>query len=245
MLRRDGDADRSRRLDLLTGEDEGLGNGLECALGQLVDVQLVGQSGQEDGELVASHPGHRVLTAYRVDQPVADQLHQIITYGMAVGVVDHLEVVEIDEEHAHRLPDPPGSDQLLIDAVLEQAPVGQPGQRVVPGHVRDLLEQVQVLEGGGGPVGKAAQALVDIGVVVGGRRCPETEAGGECAEERPGSEERGDHRGLGAVLGQELAQGWVVDVFLDDDDLAPVDEPLHERDVGRDGHHVVRRRRIA
>ena len=139
---------------------------------------------------------------------------------MAVGVVDRLEVVEVDEEHAHRFPDPPGPDQLLLDAVLEQSPVGQPGQRVVPGHVRDLFEQVQVLESGGGLVGEAGQTLVDSRVLVGGGGCPEPEAGGESAEDLPGREEWGDHRRLGAVLGQESAQGRVVHVRRDDDDLA-------------------------
>ncbi len=170
MLGGDGDPDRDRRLHLLFGDDERLGQCLERALGELVDVELVGQPGQEDGELVATHPGHGVLAADRLHQAVAHLLDQLVAGGMAEGVVDRLEVVDVDEEHAHRLAHPPRAHELLLHAVLEQPPVGEPGQGVVPGHVRDLLEQVEVLESGGGLIGQPGQPFVDVRVPVGGLR---------------------------------------------------------------------------
>ena len=64
---------------------------------------------------------------------------------MPQGVVDRLEVIEIDEEHADRFTDPAGPDQFLFHPVLEEPAVGQPGEGVVPRHVRDLLVEGQVL----------------------------------------------------------------------------------------------------
>ena len=148
-------------------DDEGRAHGLERALGQLVDGQLVGEPGQQDGELVAAHPGHGVLAPDGVHQALAHLLDQVVPGGVPLGVVDRFEVVEVDEEHAHRLTDPARPDQLLFDPVLEEAAVGQPGEGVVPGHVRDLLQELQVLQGGGGLVGQAGQPLVEIGVADG------------------------------------------------------------------------------
>ena len=132
---------------------------------------------------------------------------------MTEGVVDRLEVVDVDEEHADRLADPARPDQLLFDAVLEQPAVGQPGQGVVPGHVRDLLEQLEVLEGGGGLVGQPGQSFVEVGVPVDGRRGTVAEVGGQHAEELTGGEERGDHRSLRVGVDQESTQVGVVDVL--------------------------------
>ncbi len=97
-----------------------------------------------------------------------DLLDQVVPGGVPEGVVDRLEVVEVDEEHAHRLADPARPHQLLFDPVLEEPAVGQPGEGVVPGHVGDLLQQLEVLEGGGGLVGQTEQPLVEVGVVDGG-----------------------------------------------------------------------------
>ena len=109
--------------DLLAEDVERGVHGVERALGQLVDGELVDEAGQQDGELVAAHPGHRVLAADGLDQALADLLDEQVTGGVAVGVVDRLEVVEVDEEHADRLAHPSGPHELLLDPVLEEAAV--------------------------------------------------------------------------------------------------------------------------
>ena len=172
MLGGHGDADGGRCFHLLPEDDEGLAHRLERALGQLIDGQLVDQSRQEDGELVPAHPGHGVLAADGVHQPLADLLDEVVARGVAQRVVDGLEVVQVDEEHAHRLAHPARAHQLLLDPVLEEPAVGQPGERVVPGHVRDLLQELEVLYRGGGLVGHAGQALVEVGIADGGRSAP-------------------------------------------------------------------------
>ena len=192
MLGGDGDPDRGRRRHRLAEDVEGRVHGIERALGQLVDGQLIDESGEEDGELVAAHPGHRVLAAHGVDQSLAHLLDKDVPGGMPEGVVDGLEIVEVDEEHADRLADAAGPHQLLLDPVLEQPAVREPGESVVPRHVRHLLQELEVLDGDGGLVGQPGEAFVKVEIVdrpSGVAR----EVGSDHSEEVAGSEERSDH----------------------------------------------------
>ena len=56
---------------------------------------------------------------------------------MAEGVVDVLEVVEIDEQHRD-LPRAAAPAQRVLELGLEQQAIGQAGQRIVMRHVLDL-----------------------------------------------------------------------------------------------------------
>src|ERR1035438_7666236 len=119
---------------------------------------------------------------------------QVVPGPVAQRVVHLLEVVEVDEEHADRLADPSGPDQFLLDPILEQAAIGQSGQGIVPRHVGDPFEHLEVLEGSGGQVGQAGQPLVEVRVVDGPSRADRTEVGGDHSEELAGGAERGHHR---------------------------------------------------
>ena len=70
---------------------------------------------------------------------------QLVADAVAHRVVDDLEVVQVDEQHAGDPSRPPGGGDLLRDPVLEQQPVGQPGQRVVEGPVLQLLLELVLL----------------------------------------------------------------------------------------------------
>ena len=51
----------------------------------------------EDRELVAAEPGDRVAGPDRPAEPFRDPDHQFVADRMPEGVVDRLEVVEVDE----------------------------------------------------------------------------------------------------------------------------------------------------
>ena len=71
-----------------------------------------------------------------VQQPVRDLSQQRVAGFVASLVVDHLEVVEVAEQHA----DPGvGLQQRAVETVGEQHPVRQPGQGVVQGMVLELV----------------------------------------------------------------------------------------------------------
>ena len=75
----------------------------------------------------------RVVRAQRRFQPARDRLQQLVADRVAERVVDDLEAVEVEEQHrgaalgvmALRAAD------RLVEAVDEQHPVRQPGERVV------------------------------------------------------------------------------------------------------------------
>ena len=58
---------------------------------------------------------------------------------MAGGVVDGLEAIGIEVEHAEGLAVLLRGQQRLLEALLEARPVGQPGQRVMPGALRQAV----------------------------------------------------------------------------------------------------------
>ena len=72
----------------------------------LGDQRALGGGGvalDEDGELVAADPRHRVAEADAGPQPLADRHEEAVAGVVAEAVVDGLEVVEVDEQHGDRL----------------------------------------------------------------------------------------------------------------------------------------------
>ena len=69
-------------------------------------------------------PGRRSASIRRGDRPQ----HRVAGV-VAVGVVDRLEAVEIDEEHGDRPVAAPRAQQGVAKAVEEHGAVGQPGER--------------------------------------------------------------------------------------------------------------------
>jgi hypothetical protein len=64
-------------------------------------VTFAGDSRDEDHELVATEPCKHVLRPERPAQALRDSDQQPIADGVAERVVDHLEVVEVDEYDGH------------------------------------------------------------------------------------------------------------------------------------------------
>ncbi|HEY3726388.1 MAG TPA: hypothetical protein VGL51_04385 [Solirubrobacteraceae bacterium] len=94
-------------------------------------VLWLGQVAEQQGELVAAQAGDRVRGPDGTTKPDSDLGQQLVAGGVAEGVVDLLEAVEVHQHHGQ-----PGQVALglcdgVLDALLEQDPVGKPGQRVV------------------------------------------------------------------------------------------------------------------
>ena len=58
---------------------------------------------REQGELVATEPGDHVARPQLFDDPLGDRDQQLVAGGMALRVVDDLEVVEVEEDDDRRL----------------------------------------------------------------------------------------------------------------------------------------------
>ena len=102
---RDADADRDRQLDAVDLDRRA--RGLADAVGDQHHLALGGEVLEQERELVPAEPGHGVHRAQQRAQPLAERRQQAVADGVAAGVVDLLEVVEV-EEHARRAGSPSG-----------------------------------------------------------------------------------------------------------------------------------------
>ena len=95
--------------------------------------------GEQDGELVTAEPGDRDVPAAQVEQPATRSRWRMqVADGVSEGVVDGLEVVEVDEDQGvgRGLASRAGKRRPRL---LASSAVGQSGQLVVQGEVEDPL----------------------------------------------------------------------------------------------------------
>jgi hypothetical protein len=96
----------------------------------------------------SSEPPQRVAFADHSVEPGGDRLQQFVAGAVAEGVVDVLEVVEVEEERGGGGLVAARAGQHLLGAVEDQGPVRQAGERVVGGEEGEfLLAPVQFLVG--------------------------------------------------------------------------------------------------
>ncbi len=126
--------------------------------GDLVRRQLFDQ----DHELVATEAGDGVRFAHRGAQPRRRQGQQLVAGLVAEQVVDVLEVVEVDEDQRAVPAVAVGMRERLVQAIGQQAPVGERGQVIVEGEGVDF--RLAFL--GPRDVGEAADIMGDDAMVV-------------------------------------------------------------------------------
>ena len=86
--------------------------------------------GQHDGELLAPVPGRDIVGPDRLLDDLRDLPQRRITLGMAVLVVEALEVIDVDHQDGDLVPEPLGLQQLARQVLLEVPMVEEPGQPV-------------------------------------------------------------------------------------------------------------------
>ena len=137
----DGDADAGVGVERGQGavELEGLLHHIEEAFGD----QFGGHHGvapvDQDDEFVTTHPPDRVRPAQRARQAGGDRHQQTVSGLVAEGVVDDLEVIDVDIEGSAGRPAAAVAGQELVDAVHDQGAVRQPRQRVMEGLELQLV----------------------------------------------------------------------------------------------------------
>ena len=100
---------------------------------------------QDDGELIAAQPGQGVTGPHRCAQQLGHLPQQLVANGMAAGIVDQLELVQVDEQQRMFAPVLLSIAQHPQQPVVELAAVDQAGQRVVRGAVGHLAAQAALL----------------------------------------------------------------------------------------------------
>src|SRR5690349_7290961 len=99
---------------------------------------------QEPAELVAAEPCREIDRADSREQQRSDVAQQLVARGMAGGVVDRLEAVEVDVEHARDLA-PTAVGEMLGELALELLAVRDVGEGVVRRRPRQRIALAALL----------------------------------------------------------------------------------------------------
>ena len=126
---------------------------------------LAGDAGQHEHELLASEAADGVALADDRAQLGGRGGEHLVALGVAVGVVDALEVVEVHDDDAERAARGGGGLDLAPQALLRAAMVEQPGEAVGGGLVAQVLALARRLVGERGHRGEALDER-DLGVGV-------------------------------------------------------------------------------
>ena len=156
------DAHAARHHHLVAGNLHRLGQEREEALHHLDQLRLALQVRADHHELVAAEPADGVGGPHRPPEPVGDHHEHLIAGIVTERVVDELEAVEIAEQHGEHGAGAALSGDGHGDAVLEERPVGQAGQRIVEGPAAELgdvpgLDAAEVV----GPAGEQRHAQAE------------------------------------------------------------------------------------
>ena len=128
--------DAHRRVDHEIADRQGVVAADGCAepLGGPNRLALVSHR-HHGNELVAAVPHEQIAVANRIAQPAGHDLEHFVADQMTVGVVDALEVVEVDDHDRSQAPLTDGLLADLTDSGLEGAAVPETRERIVAGLV--------------------------------------------------------------------------------------------------------------
>ena len=91
---------------------------------------------QNDRELVAAEPRQERSVA-RQREPASDLLEKAVACRMTVHIVDFLKSIEVDAKQRKVFIAGGCVLEDLCEVIAERSPVGQFGERIVKGQVRD------------------------------------------------------------------------------------------------------------
>ena len=135
------DADRDRDRDI--GADAGLRIFAAHIQDTARDHRALAQGAgrQHDAELVAAGARQHVAGPQPGLRHQGEMLQAGVAGGVAVGVVDHLEAVEVDHEQREQLAAALGPGALLGQALQQMAAVADAGEIVEQREIGDLVAQ--------------------------------------------------------------------------------------------------------
>jgi len=100
-------------------------------------IRWLGDADLHDRKFVAPHAGDGIGIPHKPTQPFSYHFEQLVADRMAEGIVDILEVVEIEKMGGHDLATL-DAGQGVLQVFIEQCAIWETGQGIVQGHVRDL-----------------------------------------------------------------------------------------------------------
>ena len=119
------DADRRRHVDVVLLDLERLRDRVEQLLRDAAEHRRIVEILDDHHELVAAQAREQIGLAQRAGQRRGHPLQELVADAMAERVVDVLEAVEVDEQHADAMAAALGLRDRLRQALVQQQPVGQ------------------------------------------------------------------------------------------------------------------------
>ena len=123
----------------------------------------VGQSGNDDDELVAAQPRDGLLLAENAAEDLCHTAQQAVADVVPKSVVDQLETVEVEEQERHTQLLAARATDRVADAFVEQAAVRQSGQCIVVREKVDVVLRALAL----GDVVEAADVVRHLALAAG------------------------------------------------------------------------------
>ena len=144
MLRKashaDGESDRSQRVVLV------LYGQFLCLFAQRVGSYggvLGGRFGQDNAKLLSSITANHIVHPEKFAKQVCNRSQNQITRIVAEGIVEALEVIEVDEQDRYGMVLAHGALHFPLQRFLHEAAIEQPGQRIANGLVTQGLAKPQ------------------------------------------------------------------------------------------------------
>src|SRR5215468_10664082 len=95
---------------------------------------VVGEGRSEQDELVAADAGKGVGRVDGFTEVLGYLAEDLVAGLVAVGVIDFLEAVEVEQEHGHGCASAAAAVERVRKSLFEEAAVGQAGEFVVEGE---------------------------------------------------------------------------------------------------------------
>ena len=135
VIGKEREADTGRDLQGQAAKFIGLGQAMAQLIGDPGREIRVGDVVEEGDEFIPTDTAHRVRVPQAPAQALGHRPQELVAHGMSPGVIDRLELVQIDEQQGQPRAVAARQRQGRVQPVEEQGPVGQIGQRVVIGQV--------------------------------------------------------------------------------------------------------------
>ena len=137
-----GNPDAQAHVDLGAVHGEWLVHDRECPLGRVLGNRGFACVLDDDGELVTAQAGDGVTRAQAARQTSRNLDEHLVSRVVAQAVVHGFEPVQIGQQDGDRMLAPRRARNRVIEALAEEGPVREPGERVGEGAPFQLLFQL-------------------------------------------------------------------------------------------------------
>ncbi len=113
----------------------------------MLGIGGIGQRGEDGGEFIAAHAGQRIGGAQAALQARRQLAEQFVAVGVAVGVVDKFEAVDVDEQNGQGIGGARRGGEGELQPIVEQSAIGKAGEGIVVGLKRQLFVELAMFVG--------------------------------------------------------------------------------------------------